>query len=197
MKNLIVFILFGLISFQVSASNIKDFSTDGCSSYPDGIPLLETNKWFHCCFTHVISYWVGGSKAEKDHADGELNRCVSEESFPLHGKVMQIGVAAGGVPDTFFPWRWGYGFSEDRTYNKMSLEEKERVFQKYDGILDTIENLEEVLSHKQRGYMLARYELLRHNLAEEISLPREKEVENFEERVEQVKRIIARPLEGL
>lgn len=185
---------FILLSFQNLGltEELQSFSSDGCSMYPDGVPFVESNKWVHCCFTHDMSYWVGGKKENKLEADAQLGQCVAEETSEFHGSLMELGVLAGGLPDTGLPWRWGYGFEEGRSYKTMSLEEKKMSFKKFDQIIYEIERLSPELSLDQVSYMIARFEFQRHNLAAELKLPSEVEMASYDERLEIVYRIYNR-----
>lgn len=150
----------------------------------------EANQWYHCCFTHDIAYWAGGEEQEKVNADYHLDFCVSEATFGAHGTMMRLGVEMGGLPNTGLPWRWGYGFAEDRSYKKMNMGEKIEAFQKFDGILDRILDMKDLLEDHQKSYMLGRYEYVRHTLAEQLELSYEEETKNFDERLEKVNKIL-------
>ena len=81
----------------------KPFASDGCSCWPDG-------DWVKCCVEHDLVYWAGGTREEREAADRELARCVSEKGRPFMARIMYLGVRAGGVwwlPTTF---RWGFGW---------------------------------------------------------------------------------------
>jgi len=88
------------------------FTTDGCSSWPDG-------PWVECCVTHDFAYWCGGSAEDRRAADRELRRCVSEASSGCMGGMMYLGVRVGGTPWSPFPWRWAYGWSGVRGYESL------------------------------------------------------------------------------
>lgn len=80
------------------------FTTDGCSRVPD-------NGWVACCVVHDISYWCGGSEADREAADQFLKRCVNEQSAGV-GNLFYAGVFVGGSPLLPTPWRWGYGWDD-------------------------------------------------------------------------------------
>ncbi|MCR9205500.1 MAG: phospholipase, partial [Halobacteriovoraceae bacterium] len=82
MKNLFLFILLFLapLSLQAEEPVLHDYSTDGCSSYPDGNPLSDGYEWLHCCIVHDYAYWVGGTADERYAADAEMNACIAEAS---------------------------------------------------------------------------------------------------------------------
>lgn len=78
------------------------FTTDGCSAWPD-------RQWRTCCIEHDLSYWCGGTSAQRDGADERLRACVAERSAPMNARLMFLGVRFGGHRLMPFPWRWGYG----------------------------------------------------------------------------------------
>ena len=122
--------LFIVLSFFIStfviAENIKPFTSDGCSSFPDG--TLEHNElWLSCCTAHDYAYWQGGTYDERLIADKALQQCVTNVGEPQIAKLMLAGVRVGGSP--YFPtsFRWGYGWSYPRWYQALTDEEKKQV----------------------------------------------------------------------
>jgi hypothetical protein len=134
---------------------INDFSTDGCSSFPEG-SLQQPNLWLHCCVIHDVTYFGGGERERRIKADKELNKCVKEASGrtlvdiinidkdlsdvdkksglnkienPL-GDMMEKGVFVGG--SAFLPtsWRWAYGWSAGKNYQTLNKREKKIVKEK-------------------------------------------------------------------
>lgn len=125
-----------------SAKEIRDFSSDGCSLFPDG-DLLHRNLWCDCCFIHDIAYWRGGSEEERFHADKKLRQCVFErtKNKPL-ANMMFRGVRAGGHP-AFPTWyRWGYGWDYGRGYEALNETEEKQAREK----------LERYHTHHPDGY---------------------------------------------
>lgn len=174
-------------SFSVAkAAEIKPFTTDGCSMYPDGPPLVSPKRWYHCCFTHDMAYWAGGSADARLKADEELGQCVAEVSTNPHGWAMKNGVRLGGYPYGLFPWEWGYGFEGKSPYLDKSIWNKKEVFANYDSILKALISEKEGLKRWQIHYIVSRFELLRHELALQIEIPYEDEMTSMDWRVEQV-----------
>lgn len=107
----VLFILTGLICTGCTPSpTIRDFTTDGCSLFPDG-------SWCDCCFKHDQIYWRGGTAAERKDADEELEKCVkTKTTCAVTPWLMYKGVRFGGHP--IFPtwYRWGYGWDYGRMY---------------------------------------------------------------------------------
>lgn len=114
------------ISVFVSAENIKPFTSDGCSAFPDGT-LKQKELWLSCCTSHDYSYWQGGTYDERLVADKELHQCVSRIGEPQIANIMLAGVRVGGSP--YFPtsFRWGYGWSYPRMYKALTEDEKKQI----------------------------------------------------------------------
>lgn len=132
MKNLtaLVLLLVAVSSFASDTQQLQPFTSDGCSKWPDG-PVWRPTLWRECCFKHDISYWMGGTFAERLSADRELRSCVSKRD-PLQGPLMYIGVRVGGRPGTGAPYRWGYGWSGRRGYRPLTTAERAHVSDELD-----------------------------------------------------------------
>jgi hypothetical protein len=123
MRIIFVFYLFSVV---VSADDIKPFTSDGCSAFPDGT-FVQEELWLSCCTAHDYSYWQGGTYEDRLAADQQLQQCVSRVGEPQIAQLMLAGVRVGGSP--FFPtsFRWGYGWSYPRFYKALTVEEKEQI----------------------------------------------------------------------
>lgn len=112
---------------SAAASDLKPFSSDGCSLFPDGT-IRDRAKWCECCLVHDIAYWQGGTDAERKRADEALRDCALERTKDKAlAETMYLGVRAGGHP-AFPTWyRWGYGWSYGRGYAALTDAEKEQV----------------------------------------------------------------------
>jgi hypothetical protein len=125
-----------------SKMGLKPFSTDGCSLFPEG-GLLKPNLWCECCLAHDILYWKGGTRKEKEEADAQFNRCVTEKSNnKLLGNVMKLAVKMGGQP--MFPtwFRWGYGWPVGRGYQALNRQEQKQAETKlYDFRFSNLPNI--------------------------------------------------------
>ena len=97
------------------AEEIKPFTSDGCSSFPDGTVVQEA-LWLSCCTEHDKAYWQGGSYQQRLDADIELKRCVAAVGEPLIAELMLSGVRVGGSPYWPTQFRWGYGYSYPHGY---------------------------------------------------------------------------------
>ena len=119
------------LPFMVTGDELKPFTTDGCSSFPDG-NVAQQSLWVNCCIRHDLAYWKGGTYEERLQADNNLESCVAAVGEPEVALIMLAGVRVGGSP--YFPtsYRWGYGWPYPRGYKSLSPEEKLKVNQKLD-----------------------------------------------------------------
>lgn len=108
------------------AAELKPFTSDGCSAFPNGTPEQQ-DLWLQCCTAHDRAYWQGGTYDERVAADLALRDCVAQVDQPGIANVMLIGVRVGGSP--IFPtrFRWGYGWEWPRWYGPLSAEELRQV----------------------------------------------------------------------
>jgi len=123
----LVLIVLICISNSAIAEQLKPFTSDGCSQFPDGT-LTEKNLWCGCCITHDIAYWQGGSRQQKKQADEALRTCVlNSTQNSLLAETMYIGVRLGGLP--IFPvwYRWSYGWEYGRNFQALNQKEKQLV----------------------------------------------------------------------
>ena len=103
-----------------SESGLKPFRSDGCSLFPDAA-LISGDDWCDCCFDHDVQYWRGGTRAERDAADRQLQRCVEERTGNAAlASAMYEGVRLGGSPYFYNWYRWGYGWEFERKYQALS-----------------------------------------------------------------------------
>jgi hypothetical protein len=115
-----------LVGAHAHADDLAPFTTDGCSSFPDGTPKNQ-NLWLTCCIKHDLAYWKGGTYQQRLDADLELEQCVAKAGEPDIAKVMLQGVRAGGSPVFPTPYRWGYGWPFGRGYKELTEQEWEQV----------------------------------------------------------------------
>lgn len=111
------------IGLTASAQDIKPFTTDGCSLFPDGLPKNKT-LWQACCIQHDIQYWQGGSEQQRIESDKQLLNCVKKTGQSKIALLMHRGVRAGGAPYWPVPYRWGYGWPYLRGYKPLTPQEK-------------------------------------------------------------------------
>jgi hypothetical protein len=125
MKIASLLILFTLAS-SAFAGELKPFTTDGCSDFPNGTPKHQ-DLWLTCCIEHDLAYWMGGTYKERLEADKELKACVEKVGEPAIAKLMMAGVRVGGTPFLPTSFRWGYGWKYSRGYKPLTKEEREQV----------------------------------------------------------------------
>lgn len=130
LKSLISFTLILLFTHLAIAEQLQDFSSDGCSHFPDGT-LAQPTLWCDCCITHDIAYWQGGSSQLKKQADEALRQCILQKtSNSLLADTMYVGVSVGGLPVFPIWYRWGYGWNYGRGFKKLNQYGKQQVQEK-------------------------------------------------------------------
>ena len=112
---------------QLSCSNnphdeLAAFTSDGCSSFPDGT-LRQRELWLGCCEAHDKAYWLGGNYQQRMDADKALKACVEKVADKALAQLMLAGVRVGGSPYWPTTFRWGYGWDYGRGYQEASDEE--------------------------------------------------------------------------
>lgn len=152
MKNNTLLLLLVLMFPSVSvADELKPFTTDGCSAFPDGT-FDHQSLWAECCIQHDIAYWKGGTYEERLKADKKLESCVADIGQPGIASLMLNGVRAGGSP--YFPtdYRWGYGWPYLRGYQALSPQDKQQVRRRLEQFRVLINSIEDELgSQKQKN----------------------------------------------
>jgi hypothetical protein len=110
-----------------SSSELRDFTTDGCSLFPD---TDDDACWADCCVQHDREYWRGGTAAERERSDAALRECVARAGRPGLAGLMHAGVRLGGLPlwPTWF--RWGYGWGYGRGYEPLAPAERQLAEEK-------------------------------------------------------------------
>lgn len=115
-----------------TAGELKAFTSDGCSLFPNGTPR-QKDLWLDCCFAHDMAYWMGGTSDERERADRDLRDCVAHAGEPEIAELMLAGVRAGGTPWLPTTFRWGYGWPWPRGYRELTDAEWELVKQRLSG----------------------------------------------------------------
>ncbi|MEN8257186.1 MAG: hypothetical protein ABFS09_04925 [Thermodesulfobacteriota bacterium] len=108
-----------LLAACQSSSQLKAFTTDGCSSFPNGT-LSHKELWLECCTEHDRAYWLGGTYSQRRDADKQLRECVAQVGEPAIANLMLGGVRVGGTPILPTRFRWGYGWDYPRWYGPLS-----------------------------------------------------------------------------
>ena len=121
-----LFMLFSTCVNPLQAAELKPFTSDGCSAFPDGTPAQHT-LWLSCCTTHDFAYWQGGTWQQRLDADEALEACVSAVGEPEIADVMLAAVRVGGSPYLPTRFRWGYGWPWPRFYSPLTSEELAQI----------------------------------------------------------------------
>jgi hypothetical protein len=146
MKYLIALIL---LSWSAGgfAAELAPFTSDGCSSFPNGTPQNQ-NLWLNCCIRHDFAYWKGGTEQQRLEADLALEQCVAKAGEPAIASLMLQGVRAGGTPSLPTPYRWGYGWPFGRGYQALTVEELAQVKMQLQALQATINEVAETLNNE-------------------------------------------------
>lgn len=115
-----------LIVSPACVAELKPFTSDGCSVFPDGT-LSEQKLWLACCTQHDFEYWKGGTYEQRLKSDQKLKSCVAEVGQPEVAAIMLLGVRVGGSPYLPTEFRWGYGWPYPREYKPLTPEEIAQV----------------------------------------------------------------------
>ena len=127
MNRQIIFILLFLLLCQNGwASELKPFTSDGCSAFPDGT-LDHKKLWLKCCKAHDYAYWKGGTYKDRLKADQALKDCVASVGEEEIALLMLAGVRVGGSPFLPTTFRWGYGWEYPRFYGELTAEELDKI----------------------------------------------------------------------
>lgn len=117
--------------FAKEANILHPFTSDGCSVAPDN-EYIGNNDWLGCCVEHDKKYWLGGTRQEKELADSEFKQClVTNGMSAFESNIYYFAVQFGGSPFLSTNWKWGYGWSKNRLYLPLSIDDKNKA-KKYD-----------------------------------------------------------------
>ena len=119
-------LVLALVSVSSYAGDLKPFTSDGCSIFPDGT-LDQNELWLACCTAHDHAYWKGGTYEARMESDLALRDCVSKVGKEEIALLMLAGVRVGGSPYLPTPFRWGYGWRYPRFYGELSRQELQQV----------------------------------------------------------------------
>jgi hypothetical protein len=133
------------ISSPLHADELKPFTSDGCSAFPDGT-LQQQSLWVNCCIRHDLAYWQGGTYAQREQADKALQSCVAQAGEDQIADLMLAGVRVGGSPYWPTPFRWGYGWSFGRGYKPLVAEEREQIQTQLKQLQLLLESLSQTLN---------------------------------------------------
>lgn len=137
------------IAHNCHASELKPFTTDGCSMWIDGT-LDQPNLWRHCCVVHDLDYWQGGSEEQRKKSDERIQACVEEAQGSGMANYMYKNVRWGGSPYLMSKYRWGYGWNYldglwPRGYKVLKPEEQQFINQAMPAALQVV--AEDAIKH--------------------------------------------------
>lgn len=116
------------IASDLSKPILRPFTSDGCSSSPDGIPLTKkSDVWVDCCIRHDTAYWMGGTREEKKKADEDLSSCIADLGYPKLGTMYKGFVREFGGPNSIHSYRWGFGWNQKRKFSELSEEDINQI----------------------------------------------------------------------
>jgi hypothetical protein len=123
-----ILILAGLVTSipALATEQLKPFTTDGCSDFPNGTPK-HRKLWLKCCIEHDKKYWMGGTYKQRLQADFDLRACVQAVGKPAIAELMLAGVRVGGSPWWPTRFRWGYGWPYPHGYRALTPDELEQA----------------------------------------------------------------------
>ena len=70
-NNYLIIVFLSLFVGVAAAEQLQLFTSDGCSSFPDGT-FEQNTLWLNCCTAHDYEYWKGGSYIERLASDKAL-----------------------------------------------------------------------------------------------------------------------------
>jgi hypothetical protein len=130
-----------LLSFPLGCSSVanelSDFTSDGCSAFPEGT-IEQKQLWHSCCVIHDLAYWKGGNADERKAADLALKACVAEVGEPGIAKLMLAGVRVGGTPWLPTRFRWAYGWPYLRGYKEAVEDELRQIERKTEAAMELL-----------------------------------------------------------
>jgi len=126
MRTLIL--ILALHAFPAIAADIAPFTSDGCSSFPNGT-FAQQELWLACCEAHDYTYWKGGTYQDRITADKALETCVAATGEPEIALLMLAGVRVGGTPYLPTKFRWAYGWPYLRGYKELTDKETEHIIE--------------------------------------------------------------------
>jgi hypothetical protein len=119
-----IFLLFCTLTPGSSYSaELAEFKTDYCTFFPEGT-MSKPRLWEDCCLQHDLVYWAGGTSEMQDLSDIELRKCVTKKSSRFYGNLMYRGVRLGHYSPIKSKTRWGHGWGDKRSFQKLTRYEK-------------------------------------------------------------------------
>lgn len=120
-----------------AADGLSDFTSDGCSAFPEGT-FEQKQLWHTCCVVHDLAYWQGGNEDERKAADLALKGCVAKVGEPGIAELMLAGVRVGGTPWLPTRFRWAYGWPYLRGYKEAEGDEVRQIELKTEAAMELL-----------------------------------------------------------
>ncbi|WP_408097820.1 hypothetical protein ACJVC5_02590 [Peredibacter sp. HCB2-198] len=138
------FFLLLMISSFAWADNVRPFKTDFCTNFPEGTKE-EPALWKHCCLTHDMFFWAGGSKRDRDVADLDLKSCIAKTGATQIAELMYLGVRAGSLSPIKYPdKKWNNGWRDRPDFQGLTSGDitqiETEIYNGYDYISQNIKN---------------------------------------------------------
>lgn len=115
------------LSCWASENNLKSFSTDFCTAYPEGT-VIHPQLWRHCCIEHDLFLWAGGSAKDRVQVDKGLLACVQKTGAVVNASLIYWGVRLGNLsPIKFEDKKWGNGWIKPRLPEALSYDEIDMI----------------------------------------------------------------------
>ena len=73
-------LVFMILSRGSFGADLKAFTSDGCSAFPNGTNKQST-LWLTCCTAHDHAYWQGGTYNQRVEADVALQQRTEFEGL--------------------------------------------------------------------------------------------------------------------
>lgn len=123
MRTLALAALLFTVSCASQQGRPVDFTSDGCSSAPDGT-FSDPQRWKQACTIHDYRYWRGGTPRQRLEADRELRDNIAATGDPLIAQIYLLVVRVGGSAWLPTSYRWGYAWKWPHGYSHLSVEEQ-------------------------------------------------------------------------
>lgn len=127
-KTVLLFLTFMNLSLTAyAADELLPFRTDYCTGYAEGT-FSDPHAWKHCCLSHDLFFWAGGTETERDKADLGLKACVEETGHALQAQIIYLAVRAGSRSPVKLPEnKWNNGWPQRGDHQALSIEDIDRI----------------------------------------------------------------------
>ena len=127
MRIVFLFMFFTCAMRPGIAFEIRPFSTDFCTNFPEGT-RARPDLWKDCCLIHDLYFWAGGSLTDRNAADVKLRLCVEKTGATATARIMYWAVRAGSLSPIKYPdKRWGNGWEGRKIHLPLTYDEMDRI----------------------------------------------------------------------